>query len=150
MIELEPLNLHYPCNNVLVAVLVRIEHELGRLDQHYDWARALPQTLRQGPDTSNVLQELRVVSMHAALGYPGNLRERRGHLDPDCYAVEVNRTEFSRMDFRRQYLALLDKLNTTFSIMVIGTQCPVELKLLQCDRMEINFIEDPVGFGLDD
>lgn len=45
-----------------------------------------------------------------ALGFDGNLDARKGYLDPDTYAVEGMRAEFSRLNVTERFCALLNRL----------------------------------------
>ena len=84
----------------LVALLVRLE-DVAR-DDCFDAS-----SLTNAPDWAMDMQRAQTF---AAIGRPGNLQERKGHLDPDAFAVEVIRTERARIHMPSQLELAMDSV----------------------------------------
>ena len=107
-LDMEPLP---PDANLLAAILVRLEDaaraygvkeapQLGR-------ARGL---LEPSSDYHAALLELQRLQTDVALAWDGNLRDRKGHLDPDTYAVEMMRIEQARLSLNRRFADTFETL----------------------------------------
>lgn len=107
-LDMEPL----PSDaNLLAAILARIEdaqRTQGRQDElGSDRVRGL---LEPSSDFHSALLELQRLQTDVALAWDGNLRDRRGQLDPDTYAVETMRVEQARLGLNSRFADTLDRL----------------------------------------
>jgi hypothetical protein len=112
ILDLEPFPSH---GNVFSAVVARIEAAVGRNDGNesllHNGQRRGRSILDQGGSTqSAVLLKLQRFAEETAIGWDSNLAERRGHLDPNNYAVEVQRSERARMGTQDRFGSLLEEI----------------------------------------
>lgn len=80
---LEPIEM-CPGTAPMIAVLGRLNNALSEFGMGFD---------------NNWLDEFQQVVYHTVLGQYNNLDQRKGHLDPDCYAAEVIRAAHSQVRF---------------------------------------------------
>jgi hypothetical protein len=76
--------------NILLALIVRLEEVLGQRAQACQGG--LP-----APNSSSAAHLLHRASMAIGRGFPGNVRARAAHLDPESYAVEAIEAEQARI-----------------------------------------------------
>ncbi|MBS0261722.1 MAG: hypothetical protein JSS02_07160 [Planctomycetes bacterium] len=98
-------------NNFLAAILARIEDACTRLispmaaDSTGRDVRGLLE-----PGFYDPLLQLQQLQANIALAWDSNLRKRRGHLDPDDWAVEVMRVERARLSMNANLDRVLHSL----------------------------------------
>jgi len=110
-LDMEPLP---PETNLLASILVRLEAAAKGLGGEGAAATRKPRLTRgliePSSDYHSALLDLQRLQNDVALAWEGNLRERRGSLDPDAYAVEVMRVETSRLSLNSKFDNTLRKL----------------------------------------
>jgi hypothetical protein len=110
-LDMEPLP---PETNLLASILVRLEAAAKGFGGESAAATRKPRLTRgliePSSEYHSALLELQRLQNDVALAWEGNLRERRGSLDPDAYAVEVMRVETSRLSLNSKFDDTLRKL----------------------------------------
>jgi hypothetical protein len=108
-LDMEPLG---EPTNLLAALLARIETAARPVRQRSDEGdrRDPGQPVEARWAFGGTMVDLRRLQVDVALGWDGNVRERRGSLDPDPYAEEVLRSERVRLSLNPRLAALLDDL----------------------------------------
>ena len=110
-LDMEPLP---PETNLLASILVRLEAAAKGFGGEGAAATRKPRLTRgliePSSDYHSALLDLQRLQNDVALAWEGNLRERRGSLDPDAYAVEVMRVETSRLSLNSKFDDTLRKL----------------------------------------
>lgn len=122
LLWLEPLEVEFlPApTNLLAAILARVEELVQRLgaESQYLTDRHPPQgILADRPAYEKAVMQLLRLQTDASLTWDGNLRDRRGRLDPDNFAAETIRSEYARMRLPAEFTRVLDQLarNVTWS-----------------------------------
>lgn len=111
LVWLEPLDLEPAPRslNLLAALLARIEDAI-RLYQAEPVRAGLGEAGGEGPYARSALEALQGLEAAMATAWNGNLPERAGRLDLDSYAVEVLRTERSRLRVNPTFTDVLERL----------------------------------------
>jgi hypothetical protein len=109
LVWLEPLDLEaFPSDgNIFNAVLARLEQASGSKSFANDRPRGLLETNGEHHD---MMLEVQRLALDVAVGWEGNLGHRRGHLDPNTYAIEVQRAEHARIDLPARFARLVEHL----------------------------------------
>ena len=99
--------------NLLAAILVRLEDAARaygiKEGPQSDLARGRG-LLEPSSDYHAALLDLQRLQTDVALAWDGNLQDRKGHLDPDTYAVEMMRVEQARLSLNRKFAATFESL----------------------------------------
>ena len=144
LIWLEPLDMEpMPSQvNLLAAILSRIE---AALQDKMDWfsvpadreGEYRPQGLFDlDVGSRNPLMQFRSLQNDIALAWEGNLKDRGGQIDPDPYAIEVIRTERSRLNVNAKFAEALEVLAVPMKAHRPQTQEPVFI--LPVDDLDLN------------
>jgi hypothetical protein len=109
LVWLEPLDLEaFPSDgNIFNAVLARLEQASGSKSFANDRPQGLLETNGEHHD---MMLEVQRLALDVAVGWEGNLGHRRGHLDPNTYAIEVQRAEHARIDLPARFARLVEHL----------------------------------------
>lgn len=101
LIWLEPIDMTAlpKSTNFPMAILVRLDSCLNRIPNR----------------PIGRIDGLNAAKRNFALGFPGNIKERAGALDPDSYAVEVQQTELARINAAESFEFAVEQTAKQFS-----------------------------------
>jgi hypothetical protein len=132
-LDMEPLP---PETNLLASILVRLEEAAkgysGELLSSSRRPRGLTDPTSEYHSALLALQRLQT---DVALAWDGNLRDRKGSLDPDAYAVEVMRVERARLSLNTKFAETLQKLA---AYVFLGRDVKDVLFILPVDDFDLN------------
>lgn len=122
VLELMDLTILPKSVNILASILVRIESSLR--SPMSDLGRGRGGGLLNFGD-EDALSSLQRFQTSIILGFNGNVPERKGHLDPDTYAVEMHRAEYARLGVPETFESTLTALANQFfgGIQPLFAQC---------------------------
>ncbi len=118
--------------NLLVSILARIEHAVGRVAKEDGLPRGL---LNPVEGTEAAFQKLRRLTTDASLTWDGNIKERAASLDPDMFAHEVMRAEQSRLSINSRFSEVLEDLAAG---VVWGQRVEKPIFVLPIDDFDLN------------
>ena len=124
-LDMEPLP---SSTNFLAAILARVEKAVDR--SLVGSARAASRAHQH-----DVWSALRRLQLDVALAWEGNARERAAALDPDMFAVEVNRAEGVRLDLNAHLSSVLEQLAAELRD---GMGIPKPIFVLPVDDFDLN------------
>ena len=144
IIWLEPMDMETTPKgaNLLASILVRVEDAIARLGNVGRAGKSSKSTeymgpglLESGPEYHSVMLDLQRVQNAIALAWEGNLQERSSQIDPDVYAVELLRSENSRLSLNNNLDEVLNMIARKIS-WTANIQNP--LFLLPVDDLDLN------------
>jgi len=133
IVWLEPLDVDTlpPSTNLLAAILARVSRAIE--DRGINDGDRRPTGLFDGEtDLERVLTRFDRLRSDIALGWR---RDVPSGLDPDAFAVEVNRTELARLRLGERFATILDSLAQLF---VQSRNQPAPLFVLPIDDIDLN------------
>ena len=136
LIDLQPLP---SSTHLLLHLVASLEHVVQAMEEHQDVPRLGSAAWHPGGgDELASRRRWREFARIAASGWEGNLAERKGRLDPEAFAVEVEQGELQRLSLTSVFRAFVDALVEDYQAWNRWQSPPAPLFLLAIDDADLN------------